>query len=198
MNKGRREGQGERANNNKEFSYVFVWCLFRSLIGPKSGQNPKKKKHPNLQPHNKKKKKEKEMAGTKAPPAIHKALILADSFNERFPLTFFLFSFSIPFHQTFPISNPPLPFPLPFHLHLLPSSSPLPSPFPSPPPPPSRLAPLTFDVPRALIPLNNTPTIDYTIEFLATAGMTHIFVFSQSHSYQIKKHVAQRWGPETG
>ena len=52
MNKGRREGQGERANNNKEFSYVFVWCLFRSLIGPKSGQNPKKKKHPNLQPHN--------------------------------------------------------------------------------------------------------------------------------------------------
>ena len=43
MNKGRREGQGERANNNKEFSYVFVWCLFRSLIGPKSGQNPKKK-----------------------------------------------------------------------------------------------------------------------------------------------------------
>ena len=44
MNKGRREGQGERANNNKEFSYVFVWCLFRSLIGPKSGQNPKKKK----------------------------------------------------------------------------------------------------------------------------------------------------------
>ena len=54
MNKGRREGQGERANNNKEFSYVFVWCLFRSLIGPKSGQNPKKKKHPNLQPHLKK------------------------------------------------------------------------------------------------------------------------------------------------
>ena len=53
MNKGRREGQGERANNNKEFSYVFVWCLFRSLIGPKSGQNPKKKKHPNLQPHKK-------------------------------------------------------------------------------------------------------------------------------------------------
>ena len=53
MNKGRREGQGERANNNKEFSYVFVWCLFRSLIGPKSGQNPKKKKHPNLQPHRK-------------------------------------------------------------------------------------------------------------------------------------------------
>ena len=51
MNKGRREGQGERANNNKEFSYVFVWCLFRFLIGPKSGQNPKKKKHPNLQPH---------------------------------------------------------------------------------------------------------------------------------------------------
>ena len=57
MNKGRREGQGERANNNKEFSYVFVWCLFRSLIGPKSGQNPKKKKHPNLQPHKKKNKK---------------------------------------------------------------------------------------------------------------------------------------------
>ena len=57
MNKGRREGQGERANNNKEFSYVFVWCLFRSLIGPKSGQNPKKKKHPNLQPHKKKQKK---------------------------------------------------------------------------------------------------------------------------------------------
>ena len=56
MNKGRREGQGERANNNKEFSYVFVWCLFRSLIGPKSGQNPKKKKHPNLQPHTKKEK----------------------------------------------------------------------------------------------------------------------------------------------
>ena len=56
MNKGRREGQGERANNNKEFSYVFVWCLFRSLIGPKSGQNPKKKKHPNLQPHSPKRK----------------------------------------------------------------------------------------------------------------------------------------------
>ena len=59
MNKGRREGQGERANNNKEFSYVFVWCLFRSLIGPKSGQNPKKKKHPNLQPHLKKQQKKK-------------------------------------------------------------------------------------------------------------------------------------------
>ena len=36
--------------------YVFVWCLFRSLIGPKSGQNPKKKKHPNLQPHEERKK----------------------------------------------------------------------------------------------------------------------------------------------
>ena len=80
MNKGRREGQGERANNNKEFSYVFVWCLFRSLIGPKSGQNPKKKKHPNLQPHLESHKK-----------LVCRCVLGASVYSESHPFFFFFF-----------------------------------------------------------------------------------------------------------
>eukprot|EP01094_Clydonella_sp_ATCC50884_P029950 TRINITY_DN957_c0_g1_i1.p1 TRINITY_DN957_c0_g1~~TRINITY_DN957_c0_g1_i1.p1 ORF type:complete len:622 (-),score=225.65 TRINITY_DN957_c0_g1_i1:471-2336(-) len=42
---------------------------------------------------------------------------------------------------------------------------------------------------QALMPLVNTPMMDYTIEFLASAGITHIWVFCCSHAAMIDEHV---------
>lgn len=39
------------------------------------------------------------------------------------------------------------------------------------------------------MPLVNVPLLDYTIEFLAEAGVQEIFVFCCAHANQIKKHL---------
>lgn len=57
-----------------------------------------------------------------------------------------------------------------------------------------RFLPITIERPRALLPLVNRPLIDYTVEFLAVAGVKEIFVFCCTHAEMIKAHLeASRW-----
>ncbi len=57
-----------------------------------------------------------------------------------------------------------------------------------------RFLPITIEKPRALLPLVNRPLIDYTVEFLAVAGVQEIFVFCCSHAEMIKAHLENsRW-----
>ena len=39
------------------------------------------------------------------------------------------------------------------------------------------------------MPLVNTPMLNYTIEFLASSGMTSIYVLACSHADMIEEHV---------
>lgn len=57
-----------------------------------------------------------------------------------------------------------------------------------------RFLPVTIEKPRALLPLVNRPLIDYTVEFLAVAGVQEIFVFCCAHADKIKAHLQDsRW-----
>ena len=57
-----------------------------------------------------------------------------------------------------------------------------------------RFLPVTIERPRALLPLVNRPLIDYTVEFLAVAGVQEIFVFCCTHADMIREHLrASRW-----
>ena len=57
-----------------------------------------------------------------------------------------------------------------------------------------RFLPITVEQPRALLPLVNRPLIDYTVEFLAVAGVHEIFVFCCAHADAIRSHLeASRW-----
>lgn len=57
-----------------------------------------------------------------------------------------------------------------------------------------RFLPVTIEKPRALLPLVNRPLIDYTVEFLAVAGVKEIFVFCCAHAKMIKAHLeSSRW-----
>ena len=57
-----------------------------------------------------------------------------------------------------------------------------------------RFLPITIEQPRALLPLVNRPLIDYTVEFLAVAGVQEVFVFCCAHADKIKAHLENsRW-----
>jgi len=57
-----------------------------------------------------------------------------------------------------------------------------------------RFLPITIEQPRALLPLVNRPLLDYTVEFLAVAGVQEIFVFCCAHADKIKAHMEKsRW-----
>ena len=57
-----------------------------------------------------------------------------------------------------------------------------------------RFRPITVEQPRALLPLVNRPLIDYTVEFLAVAGVHEIFVFCCAHAEAIRAHLkTSRW-----
>ncbi|KAL9026108.1 MAG: hypothetical protein Q9196_005174 [Gyalolechia fulgens] len=58
----------------------------------------------------------------------------------------------------------------------------------------SRFAPFTLERPRCLLPLANTPLIEYTLEFLAHAGVDDIFVYCGSHTEQVEEYInASKW-----
>ncbi|KAJ3071818.1 hypothetical protein HDU98_004751 [Podochytrium sp. JEL0797] len=62
-----------------------------------------------------------------------------------------------------------------------------------------RFLPLTEDRPRCLLPLANVPLIEYTLEFLATAGVEQIYVVCCAHADQIKAYLKNsRWGKAAG
>ncbi|CAG8906430.1 unnamed protein product [Penicillium egyptiacum] len=58
----------------------------------------------------------------------------------------------------------------------------------------TRFEPFTRDKPRCLLPLANTPIIEYTLEFLANAGVEEVFLYGGAHSDQLEKYInASKW-----
>ncbi|KAF2204941.1 translation initiation factor eIF-2B subunit epsilon [Delitschia confertaspora ATCC 74209] len=58
----------------------------------------------------------------------------------------------------------------------------------------TRFSPLTLERPRCLLPLANTPLIEYTFEFLANAGVEEVFVYCGAHREQVEEYIkASKW-----
>lgn len=58
-----------------------------------------------------------------------------------------------------------------------------------------RLRPVTFETPKALLPLANVPLIEYTLEFLADSGVKEVFVVCGWLGDQVEAYLSSsRWG----
>ncbi|SCU81670.1 LADA_0C00386g1_1 [Lachancea dasiensis] len=58
----------------------------------------------------------------------------------------------------------------------------------------TRFMPLTAVKPRCLLPLANVPLIEYTLEFLAKAGASEVYLMCASHADQISEYIENsRW-----
>jgi translation initiation factor eIF-2B subunit epsilon len=58
----------------------------------------------------------------------------------------------------------------------------------------TRFNPFTLEHPRCLLPLANTPLIEYTFEFLANAGVEEIFVYCGAHTEQVEEYISRsKW-----
>ena len=58
----------------------------------------------------------------------------------------------------------------------------------------TRFAPFTLEQPRCLLPLANVPLIEYTLEYLALAGVRDVFIYAGSHTDQVENYVeASKW-----
>lgn len=58
----------------------------------------------------------------------------------------------------------------------------------------TRFMPLTAVKPRCLLPLANVPLIEYTLEFLARAGVNEVYLMCSSHADQIQAYIEQlKW-----
>ncbi|KAL4934008.1 translation initiation factor eIF2B catalytic subunit epsilon [Aspergillus undulatus] len=58
----------------------------------------------------------------------------------------------------------------------------------------TKFDPFTLDKPRCLLPLANTPLIEYTFEFLANAGVEEVFLYGGAHSDQLESYInASKW-----
>ncbi|KAL9602928.1 MAG: hypothetical protein Q9219_001453 [cf. Caloplaca sp. 3 TL-2023] len=53
----------------------------------------------------------------------------------------------------------------------------------------TRFAPLTLERPRCLLPLANTPLLEYTLEFLARAGIQDVFIYCGIHPEQVEEYI---------
>ncbi|KAF2000525.1 heat shock transcription factor 2, partial [Amniculicola lignicola CBS 123094] len=53
----------------------------------------------------------------------------------------------------------------------------------------TRFNPFTLERPRCLLPLANTPLIEYTFEFLANAGVAEVYVYCGSHRDQVEQYI---------
>ncbi|KAL8289945.1 hypothetical protein RB597_001538 [Gaeumannomyces tritici] len=60
-----------------------------------------------------------------------------------------------------------------------------------------RFAPFSLERPRCLLPLANTPLIEYTLEYLAMNGVAEVFVYCGNHTDQVEQYIADspRWSP---
>ncbi|KAI2627683.1 nucleotide-diphospho-sugar transferase [Hypoxylon sp. NC1633] len=62
----------------------------------------------------------------------------------------------------------------------------------------TRFQPFSVEKPRCLLPLANTPLIEYTFEFLAMNGVQEVFIYSSAHHDQIERYVNDsRWSPSS-
>ncbi|KAI5798343.1 nucleotide-diphospho-sugar transferase [Pyronema domesticum] len=58
----------------------------------------------------------------------------------------------------------------------------------------TRFRPLTLEEPRCLLPLANVPLIEYTLEWLAFAGVKDVFIFASTHSDKIEEYIrSSKW-----
>ncbi|KAL8844273.1 MAG: hypothetical protein Q9176_001183 [Flavoplaca citrina] len=58
----------------------------------------------------------------------------------------------------------------------------------------TRFRPFSHERPKCLLPLANTPLIEYTLEFLAHVGAEDIFIYSGAHSDQVEEYInASKW-----
>ncbi|KAI9877421.1 MAG: hypothetical protein M1830_003976 [Pleopsidium flavum] len=58
----------------------------------------------------------------------------------------------------------------------------------------TRFRPYTLERPRCLLPLANTPLIEYTLEFLANAGVQEVFIYCGAHTDQLEEYLnASKW-----
>ncbi|KAF1848593.1 translation initiation factor eIF-2B subunit epsilon [Cucurbitaria berberidis CBS 394.84] len=58
----------------------------------------------------------------------------------------------------------------------------------------TRFSPFTLEHPRCLLPLANTPLIEYTFEFLANAGVEEVFVYCGAHRKEVEEHITRsKW-----
>ena len=53
----------------------------------------------------------------------------------------------------------------------------------------TRFAPFTLERPRCLLPLANTPLIEYTLEFLAGASVEEVLVYCGNHTGQVEEYL---------
>ncbi|MCJ1351693.1 MAG: hypothetical protein MMC33_001677 [Icmadophila ericetorum] len=57
-----------------------------------------------------------------------------------------------------------------------------------------RFAPFSLERPRCLLPLANTPMIEYTLEFLANAGVEDIFVYCGAYTDLVEDYInSSKW-----
>ncbi|KAI1865667.1 hypothetical protein JX265_007990 [Neoarthrinium moseri] len=58
----------------------------------------------------------------------------------------------------------------------------------------TRFTPFSSEKPRCLLPLANTPLIEYTLEFLAMNGVQEVYIYAATHQEQIESYIRQsRW-----
>ncbi|KAI1433823.1 eIF4-gamma/eIF5/eIF2-epsilon [Xylaria sp. CBS 124048] len=59
-----------------------------------------------------------------------------------------------------------------------------------------RFLPFSLNKPRCLLPLANTPLIEYSLEFLAMNGVEQVYIYCGAHHDQIESYVhSSRWSP---
>ncbi|GAP90707.1 putative translation initiation factor eIF-2B subunit epsilon [Rosellinia necatrix] len=59
-----------------------------------------------------------------------------------------------------------------------------------------RFLPFSLDKPRCLLPLANTPLIEYTLEFLAMNDVQEVYIYCGAHHEQIERYIHNsRWSP---
>ncbi|XP_044715539.1 eIF4-gamma/eIF5/eIF2-epsilon domain-containing protein [Hirsutella rhossiliensis] len=57
-----------------------------------------------------------------------------------------------------------------------------------------RFKPFTVEKPRCLLPLANTPLIEYTLEFLAMNGVNEVYIYCGAHTDQVEDYISHsRW-----
>ncbi|KAJ4779352.1 Translation initiation factor eIF-2B subunit epsilon [Rhynchospora pubera] len=58
-----------------------------------------------------------------------------------------------------------------------------------------KFRPITLERPKVLLPLVNTPMIDYTLAWLVSVGVEEVFLFCCAHAEQVKEYIGNsHWG----
>lgn len=53
----------------------------------------------------------------------------------------------------------------------------------------TRFLPYTLEHPRCLLKLANTPLIEYTLEFLASAGVEEVYLYCGNHTDAVEEYI---------